>query len=364
MKRLFGVVLAVVLCFATLGFTACVSNETNELIWYAEDMLKFCDKQTMTFPFPEEEGSRNVKIITDVYNVAVHNIEDDKVVINYTDNEKVDVTENFDETTETVTITQQCKGTLLSVNVFLGLVVGIPQNWTDFTLELDVGTSNLSIENSKAKTIKINGETSSVRIIPYEQANDSISIETKTGSVEFSGDTNNLQVEVGAGSVDVTGQINNLLDVQTSTGTIKLHDTSVDNVKLATKTGSINVDTFAIATKMDLSTETGSIQLNGSAQTIIAQTNTGSINVDAPTVTDLQLTTNTGSIKFTIDNTHKIYAKSNSGSIRGTIKGEKSLYTIKVTQSSGSCNIHDQEGTSDRQLTVNANNGSINVKFK
>ncbi len=364
MKKSLTVILIVVLCILTMQFTACGDTNKNELIWYAEDMLKFCDKQQMTFPLPEEEGSRNVKISADVYNVAVHNIEGDKVIVNYTDNKKADVSVDFVETTETVTVIQQCKGTLLSVNVFLGLVVGIPENWTNFDLQLDVGVANVSIENSKAKTITINGDTSSVRINPYEQSNESVSVETKSGSVEFSGDTNDLQVKVNTGSVDITGQINNSLDVQTNTGTIKLHDASVDNVKLTTKTGSIKVDTFATATKMDLSTKTGSIHLNGSAETIIAQTNTGSIKVDAPTVSDLQLTTNTGSIDFNVDNTAKIYAKSNSGSIRGTIKGEKSLYTIKITQNSGSCNIHNQDGTSDRQLTVNANTGSINVKFK
>lgn len=348
MKKLFCAVLVAVLCLSAFGFTACTFGKSDELIWRSADLLTFCNAPQITTTFPPEEGSRNVTINADVYNVAVHNIEGDQVKVDYTENAHSDVDVKFDETTETVHITQNCTDRVLTVNVFLGLVVGIPQSWTDFTLQVNVSASNLSLEDSKAKTIKIDGDACSIKMNVLDDFNQSTEIETDAGSVDFSGSTKTLDVKVNA-------------------GTITTHNIFVDQLKLATSTGTINVngDNGGVnAQTIDLSTKTGSINLNGSADTIIAQTNTGSINADILSADNLQLTTKTGSINFTADNALKINLESNTGSINGTIKVNKSWYTINVTQSSGSCNISNQVGTDDdRQLTVKAGTGSIKIKF-
>lgn len=349
MKRLFCAVLIALLCFATLGFTACTQNEKNELIWLSPDLITFCNAPQITTTFPPEEGPRNVTISADVYNVAVRNIEGDQVKVDYTKNDHSDVSVKFDETTETVRVTQHCTDMALTVNVFLGLVVSIPQGWTDFTLDVNVSASNLSVEGSKAKTITINGETCSIKMDVLEGFNESTTIQTKTGSVEFGGRTNKLDVNVG-------------------TGSITTNDVFVDDsLKLATNTGTINVkgdNGGACAKTIDVSTKTGTINLNGSGETIVAQTQTGSINADILTADDLKLISNTGSINFTVDNAPKIHLESNSGSINGKIKTNKLWYTIDVTQNTGSCNISNQVGIEpDRKLTVHTNTGSIKIKF-
>lgn len=325
MKKLFCAVLVAVLCISTLGFTACIQSVKDELIWVSTDLLTFCDARQITTTFPPDEGPRNVTINADVYNVAVYNIEGDQVKVDYTKHSRSDVTVRFDETTETVHITQKCYDQLISVKVFLALVIGIPQSWTGFDLKLNIGASNLSLEDSKAETIKIDSEACSIKMNVLEGFNKSTEIETEAGSVEFSGQTEALDVEVDSGSITT-------------------HD--------------------LIATNVSLETNTGSITLNGSADTIIAKTNTGSIKADMLMVDDLQLATKTGSIKFTVDNALKINLESNTGSINGTIKVNKSWYTIKVNHSTGSCNISNQTGTDvDRQLTVKSGTGSIKIKF-
>lgn len=348
MKKLFCAVLVAVLCISTLGFTACIQSVKDELIWVSTDLLTFCDARQITTTFPPDEGPRNVTINADVYNVAVYNIEGDQVKVDYTKHSRSDVTVRFDETTETVHITQKCYDQLISVKVFLALVIGIPQSWTGFDLKLNIGASNLSLEDSKAETIKIDSEACSIKMNVLEGFNKSTEIETEAGSVEFSGQTEALDVEVDSGSITT-------------------HDLIATNVSLETNTGSITLNGNGegfYAQTVDLSTKTGSITLNGSADTIIAKTNTGSIKADMLMVDDLQLATKTGSIKFTVDNALKINLESNTGSINGTIKVNKSWYTIKVNHSTGSCNISNQTGTDvDRQLTVKSGTGSIKIKF-
>lgn len=348
MKKLFCAVLVAVLCISTLGFTACVFGEPDDLIWVSTDLLTFCDARQITTTFPPEEGPRNVTINADVYNVAVYNIEGDQVKVDYTMHSRSDVTVQFDEATETVHITQKCYDQLISVKVFLALVVGIPQSWTGFDLKLNIGASNLSLEDSKAETIKIDSEACSIKMNVLEGFNKSTEIETDAGSVDFSGQTETLDVEVNSGSITT-------------------HDLIATNVTLKTNTGSITVNGNGegfYAQTVDLSTHTGSITLNGSADTIIAKTNTGSINADVLSADNLQFTTKTGSIKFTVDNALKINLESNTGSINGTIKVNKSWYTINVNHSTGSCNISNQTGTDvDRQLTVKSGTGSIKIKF-
>lgn len=293
MKKLLIFVLIATLCISTLVFASCgVSSPLT-----AEEMLPFCDDTIDNQSFTDV---KTIKISADLYGVAFHNIDGDKVTIDYTTHEKTTVTAVVQD--DTLVITQTCKPLTIHVSGSLCLVVGIPESWTGYNIVADVEVGALSIENSNADTINVELDTGACKIVTQNATN--VSIESDTGAVMFQGKTNTLNVDVN----------------------------------------------------------TGATKLEGTANTVTVDTDTGAIKVDME-VQHLNLSTDTGAINFEVTNNQTIEVESDTGSIRGTIHGDEAQYSILVDVDTGSCNVKDQIGTGSQVLEINVDTGSARIDF-
>ena len=295
MKKLLVFVLIATLCLLPMVFSAC-SVDTS--VMSAEEMLPHCDDNITTNPL---ETMLNIDISADLYAVAFYNVPGDKVTIDFTHHDKCSVTKRIEN--NTLYIVQDCKPLTIHIGrSTLCLVVGIPESWTGYSINADVGVGALGIEDSKAGSIHVELDTGACKVVTQNATN--VSIESNTGAVMFQGKTNTLDVEV----------------------------------------------------------DTGATKLEGTANTVTVDTDTGAIKVDME-ANKLFLSTDTGAINFEVTNNTTIHVESDTGSIRGTIHGDKAQYSILVDVDTGSCNVKDQIGTGSQVLEINVDTGSARIDF-
>ena len=295
MKKLLVFVLIATLCLLPMVFSAC-SVDTSVLS--AEEMLPHCDDNITTDPL---ETMLNIDISADLYAVAFYNVSGDKVTIDFTHHDKCSVTKRIEN--NTLYIVQDCKPFTIHIGrSTLCLVVGIPESWTGYSINADVGVGALGIEDSKAGSIHVELDTGACKVVTQNATN--VSIESNTGAVMFQGKTDTLDVEV----------------------------------------------------------DTGATKLEGTANTVTVDTDTGAIKVDME-ANKLFLSTDTGAINFEVANNTTIHVESDTGSIRGTIHGDKAQYSILVDVDTGSCNVKDQIGTGSQVLEINVDTGSARIDF-
>ena len=295
MKKLLVFVLIATLCLLPMVFSAC-SVDTSVLS--AEEMLPHCDDNITTNPL---ETMLNIDVSADLYAVAFYNVPGDKVTIDFTNHDKCSVTKRIEN--NTLYIVQDCKPLTIHIGrSALCLVVGIPESWTGYSINADVGVGALGIEDSKAGSIHVELDTGACKVVTQNATN--VSIESNTGAVMFQGKTDTLDVEV----------------------------------------------------------DTGATKLEGTANTVTVDTDTGAIKVDMD-ANKLFLSTDTGAINFEVTNNTTIHVESDTGSIRGTIHGDKAQYSILVDVDTGSCNVKDQIGTGSQVLEINVDTGSARIDF-
>ena len=295
MKKLLVFVLIATLCLLPMVFSAC-SVDTSVLS--AEEMLPHCDDNITTDPL---QTMLNIDISADLYAVAFYNVPGNKVTIDFTHHDKCSVTKRIEN--NTLYIVQDCKPFTIHIGRrTLCLVVGIPESWTGYSINADVGVGALGIEDSKAGSINVELDTGACKVVTQNATN--VSIESNTGAVMFQGKTDTLIVDV----------------------------------------------------------DTGATKLEGTANTVTVDTDTGAIKVDMQ-VQYMDLSTDTGAIDFEVTNNTTIHVESDTGSIRGTIHGDKAQYSILVDVDTGSCNVKDQIGTGSQVLEINVDTGSARIDF-
>ncbi len=180
------------------------------------------------------------------------------------------------------------------------------------------------------------------------------------------------------------------LDLQTTTGTIRLTNgnLNVSKITLKTTTGMISTKDCVVSSTGEarFETTTGILSVGElSAQTVVLETTTGvltthkaitaetsvSLKVTAGTIETLgTITTDTVTAKATTGSlkmTAGIYAnaltlKTTTGDLNARIGGKKTDYSIVVSQSTGNSNIYPQTGGT-KTLNVSCTTGDINVTF-
>lgn len=153
-----------------------------------------------------------------------------------------------------------------------------------------------------------------------------------------------FRAEVHTGGVYVSNCKMDKLIVEGGTGSVTLDNISCFGITVNVGTGSVNVDDVIASDGIDISANTGSVNLSAAAKAIGINTNTGSVNFDV-----------------TSDN---IAIKTDTGSVNGDIKGSKAEYQISVRKDTGKSNIKNQSvANATKFLTVEVDTGSINIDF-
>lgn len=173
-----------------------------------------------------------------------------------------------------------------------------------------------------------------------------------------------LGVTVNTGSIKVENLT--LADVKcvADTGSVSISDCSVGAVNLETKTGSASVDKL-ICNNLTAETKTGSVSVTETnvEQTVDIDVRTGSVNCNV-TTNKLVINDNTGSVNFKV-NANVIKIETKTGSVSGIIIGVKEEYQITVEKDTGKSNISNQNvANATKFLDVEVNTGSINIKFE
>lgn len=117
--------------------------------------------------------------------------------------------------------------------------------------------------------------------------------------------------------------------------TVELPATSpVGSLKVETETGSVDVDISAES--LELETGTGSVTVRGTTKTLTALTGTGSVLVDAQGVRQLKASTDTGSVTVNLGGTQpsEVTLHTGTGSILATLPAGP--YAVRTSVGTGS----------------------------
>lgn len=109
-------------------------------------------------------------------------------------------------------------------------------------------------------------------------------------------------LSTGTGSISASKLWGETLDIETSTGSITLSKCETQMADVSSNTGRVTLSQCIISDMLNLSVDTGSINFDGTAAGIIADCDTGSINIalDQLPVHDCELTDDTGSITVSL----------------------------------------------------------------
>lgn len=173
-----------------------------------------------------------------------------------------------------------------------------------------------------------------------------------------------LVVTVNTGSIKVENLTLANVKCVADTGSIIVSNCSTDNIELETKTGSATVNKLDCSNLL-METKTGSVTVTETTakQSTNIDVRTGSVNCNV-TTNRLEINDNTGSINFKV-NANVIKIETKTGSVSGIIIGVKDEYQISVEKDTGKSNIGNQTvANATKFLDVEVNTGSIHIDFK
>ena len=177
-------------------------------------------------------------------------------------------------------------------------------------------------------------------------------LDGNTGDIDFKGNgkLNNLILSTDTGDIDTErAEINCLgkMNLETDTGDIELGKFTANAVEIETDTGDISLQDGVVNERMELSVDTGEIEIEGrlSAREIVVETDTGDVKTEH------------GVLDATI-----IRLEADTGDIQVMLTGNKSSYAIYVEKDTGKCNVSSQAG-GEKQLFIETDTGDIHVAF-
>lgn len=167
-------------------------------------------------------------------------------------------------------------------------------------------------------------------------------IHRSTGDVFTDGDFNFSEFIAKGSTGDVsmsTNVVSGKLDIDQTTGDVKLYNVKASSIKLETSTGSTNLDMVKSVGELKLKSSTGKHYLNYcDADKINIETSTGDVDLKSCEANSIDIKTSTGDVTAEFRTSKIVYAKSSTGNIdvpKSTSGGLCSIETstgdIKVT---------------------------------
>jgi len=168
-----------------------------------------------------------------------------------------------------------------------------------------------------------------------------------------------IDVEVSTGNIEILSKVNNL-NIETSTGDVKLSNLSADNINVETSTGKHTLENINVTNQIKLDTSTGTVTLKSvNLATLRVAISTGRVNLtDVVATNSFNINSSTGRVSLEKCDAAEIYIKTSTGSVVGTLLTSKIFHTksdtgdinVPKTITGGICDI--ETGTRDIDITI------------
>ena len=183
-----------------------------------------------------------------------------------------------------------------------------------------------------------------------------------TGTPDYVVKTTTGDVKISAKSGENTLSFKDVT-IECVTGKVNIEDVTANDVKVKNTTGDTEFKNITAST-LSLKMTTGDVKLSGVTLTgeLTAGIVTGEINIEA-VCKKATITSTTGKVDFTLT-ADDITVKSTTGDVSGVVKGVREEYTITTKVTTGKNRLGEQDGTTDKKLTVSVTTGDVDVKFE
>ena len=164
-----------------------------------------------------------------------------------------------------------------------------------------------------------------------------------------------LFIETDTGDIKVNSvTAENDIQIETSTGAVKLTDASCINLVAESDTGDIKVNSVTAENDIKIETGTGAVKLtDASCINLVAESDTGDITLKNVVARgSLCVESNTGDVRFEDSDATQISVKTSTGDVIGRLLSEKVFITktstgrisVPKTTSGGKCEITTSTG--------------------
>ncbi len=184
----------------------------------------------------------------------------------------------------------------------------------------------------------------------------SLFIDTHTGDIAipqyFTFET--LKINGNTADVECLASVLNVIEIKLSTGNIKIDSVLAGEIRLASTTGKININSVSSKGNIEIKTTTGAVNLTDATCTdFTAESNTGRISLKNVIASNSFFIENdTGNVRFENSDAAQISIKTSTGDVTGTLLSEKVFITetstgnisVPKTITGGKCEITTSTG--------------------
>ena len=210
--------------------------------------------------------------------------------------------------------------------------------------------------------IGINFGTPKITVsIPQEEYN-TLSVKSSTGDVEIPKDFKfeSIDISVNTGKVTNHASASEILKIKTSTGSIRVENTSVGTLDLSVSTGKVTVSDVTSKGDVSVSVSTGKTYITDTkCKSVISNGDTGGISLDNVIAAEkFSIERSTGDVKFNNSDATEIYVKTDTGDVTGNLLTDKVFIAqtdtgkvdVPKTVIGGKCEISTDTGNIKIQI--------------
>lgn len=189
-----------------------------------------------------------------------------------------------------------------------------------------------------------------------------LSVRESTGNIEIPKNFAfaDADISLSTGNVDFGASVLESVRIKTSTGDIRVEDTSAGSLELSVTTGKITVSDVTCRDDITVGVSTGEASLNDiSCKNVISNGSTGSISLSKVIAENkFSIERSTGNVTFSECDASELYVKTGTGSVVGSLLTDKLFITdtgtgsvnVPKTVTGGRCEI--KTGTGDIKIEI------------
>lgn len=169
-----------------------------------------------------------------------------------------------------------------------------------------------------------------------------------------------LEIEGDTADVECLASVTNDMEINLSTGRIRMDSVTAGEISLSTSTGNIQLNAVSSKGNIEIETDTGSVNLTDVTCTdLTAEGDTGTITLKNVVATGKFLIENdTGDVRFDNSDALQISVKTSTGDVIGSLCADKVFITetstgrinVPKTTTGGTCEI--KTSTGDIEITI------------
>ncbi|MGN1444521.1 MAG: DUF4097 family beta strand repeat-containing protein [Acutalibacteraceae bacterium] len=191
----------------------------------------------------------------------------------------------------------------------------------------------------------------------------SLIIDTDMGDVTIPKDFifENLEIKGSTADVQCLASVSNVMEIKLNTGAIEVDDLTASEISLTATTGDISVNSVAAKGNIEIETTNGAVTLtNVNCADLTAESDTGTISLNNVVASDsFSIENNTGNVRFENSDASQISVKTSTGDVTGTLRSEKIFITETAT---GDISVPKTVKGGKCKITTGTGNIKIDIK--